>query len=205
MFCSDMNRIRKVWAIRRMRQNFLASVFQIVFNSSCNMRASVVIKIHQTFLNPPNTDLCIDVTDIRLYRSFGFLIWFHIWFFCVKGCINASIFGASHNPMRNRLLFVAFKQHINVYCQFIWHPNFFGFECIRLLLNVFKWPLKWLPKILWALLVLDNNLHCVSIFISSSSHCFGCCLQHFSSSQPKAPLARHKVQHNLLKIIFFTL
>ena len=42
-------------------------------------------------------------------------------------------------------------------------PNFLAFECIRLLLNVFKWLLEWLPKILRALFVFGNNLHRVML------------------------------------------
>ena len=38
-------------------------------------------------------------------------------------------------------------------------PNFLAFECIRLLLNVLKCLLEWLPKSLRALLVFGNNIH----------------------------------------------
>ena len=42
-------------------------------------------------------------------------------------------------------------------------PNFLAFQYIRLLLNVLKWLLEWLPKILRALLVFGNNLHRVML------------------------------------------
>ena len=37
-------------------------------------------------------------------------------------------------------------------------PNSLAFECTRLLLNVLKWLLRWIPKILRALLVFENSL-----------------------------------------------
>lgn len=110
---------------------------------------------------------------ILLWRWFGWLSRSQIWFCAFRLFEMGNLYITSRNSLQKRLRFETAFMICNIVfeCLLASIPMasdlILAFECIRLLLNTWKWLLQWLPKIPRAL-IFGKNLHRVMLPVPKS-------------------------------------